>query len=369
MSTTVTLSADQAEIRSVARRLLEARYPSERLRALAGKDDGWDPETWGEVVELGWPAIAIAEDQGGAGYGMAERALLLEEMGRVVAPIPYLSSAVLAADALAAVGSPDADDLLARIAAGEVRASLVAAGDLNARRDTAGDVTESGGSLNGSGGIVLEAAAADVLVVAAASADGSVGLFAVDGDAHGVERAPCDLIDETRRWATVSFANARARRLDTGGGVEEDLVHALARSSIALAAEMVGGAERCLQMTIEYAKDRQQFGVPIGSFQAIKHRLADLSVLVEAARESVYLGADALDSGEMDQLPACASAAKSAASDAAVKAAAETIQPHGGIGFTWEHDAHLYYKRALVDARMLGDAADHRERLGAHLTS
>lgn len=367
MNTTLTLSAEQTEIRSVARRLLETRFSSARLRSLAGTEDGWDPATWGDVVDLGWPAIAIAEAQGGAGYGMAERALLAQEMGRVLAPVPYLASAVLAADALAAVGSSDANELLARVAAGKVRAALVAAGDLNAGRDPAGDVREVGGRLNGSGGTVLEAAAADLLVVAAANPDGAVSLFAVEPGAPGLERTPCSLVDETRRHATVVLGGTPARQLDSTGDVHEDLVRALATSAITLAAEMVGGAERCLQMTIDYAKDRRQFGVPIASFQAIKHRLADLAVQIEAARESVYQAADAADSGNTDQLLPCASAAKSAASDAAIKAAAETIQLHGGIGFTWEHDAHLYYRRAKSSELLFGDAVEHRERLAAAL--
>jgi alkylation response protein AidB-like acyl-CoA dehydrogenase len=371
MTTTLTLTADQSEIRAVARRFLGDRYPSERLRALSGDPDGIDSSTWDEIVDLGWVGIALGEAQGGAGYGTAERCLLLEEMGRVLAPVPYLSTAVLAADAVAAVKSEAGDALLRQFAVGTVRAALAAAGDLNAGADAAGLVRASGSgvavTVSGPGGIVLDGGTATRLVVAAAEVDGTVGLFAVDSDAAGVERVPCPLVDETRAYATIAFEDAPAARLSDGSDARAAVDDALAASSVGLAAEMVGAAQRCVEMTLEYVKDRQQFGAPIGSFQAIKHRLADLSVLVDASRESVYLACDALTSGNRADAAACASSAKSAASDAYLRATAETIQLHGGIGFTWEHDAHLYYKRALVSARMLGGGDDHRERLARYL--
>jgi alkylation response protein AidB-like acyl-CoA dehydrogenase len=218
-------------------------------------------------------------------------------------------------------------------------------------------------TLRGAGGMSLDASAAEHLIVLAAGSDDSLGVYLVDPD--GVDRRAVPTIDQTRRFATVQFDGAPASRLDDGDGTEDAVRRAIASTTIALAAEMVGGAQRCVDMTIAYAKQREQFGVPIGSFQAIKHRLADLSVLVDAARETVYLGAELQEAGcSTPTLSHVASAAKTAASDVYDTATSETIQLHGGIGFTWEHDAHLFFKRSRVGAAMFGTAHDHRARLG-----
>jgi alkylation response protein AidB-like acyl-CoA dehydrogenase len=371
VGSTVTLNPDQEEIRAVARRFLESRYPSERVRALMGTPTGFERADWDELVELGWPGIALPEAVGGTGYGMAERCLLVEEMGRALAAGPYLGSAVLAADALSAVRTPAAEELLAAITAGEQLATLVAAGDLAAGPDVAGEVHASAAGerilLNGRGGQTLDAHLADVLLVAAHVGGGEVGLFAVrQGD--GTRFGEVMTVDETRRFSQVEFADAPAVRLDGGGDARTAIDDGLRHSAITLAAEMVGGAQRCLEMTVEYMKERQQFGVAIGSFQALKHRLADLAVAVDAAREGVYFAADAVDDGGgREGVVAAAAVAKAGASDAYVYATEETVQLHGGIGFTWEHDAHLFYKRALVSSRLLGLATDHRDRLAIAL--
>jgi alkylation response protein AidB-like acyl-CoA dehydrogenase len=365
VSTTVILTPDQEEIRSVARRFLADRYPSERVRELIarGGDDG---SGWPEIAELGWAGIALEEARGGAGYGFVERCLLLEEMGRALLPEPYLPSAVLALDAVAAAGTVAAEQLLASIVEGSATATLVAAGDLLGGAPPAGSVrAEADGeryTLEGPAGLVIDGAGAGVLVVAAALPDGTTGLFTADADASGVTRTPVPMVDATRPVAEVSFAGAPARRIDAGDS-STALAGVLDRAAIALAAEMVGGAQRCLELTLEYMHERKQFGVPIGSFQALKHRLADAYVQVESARELVYLAADTVASGDGEGAPLVASAAKAAASEAFVAMAAEAIQLHGGIGFTAEHDAHLFYKRALVSAQVLGTPGVHRERL------
>src|SRR5581483_6922158 len=262
MAVTVDLTAEHDEIRSVARRFLEKEYPSARLRALAGSAAGWEPADWEQIAELGWPAISLPETYGGVGYGMAERCLLLEEMGRVLLPGPFLASAVLAADLVA------------------LPATVVAAGDLYAGADATGAITATNGdggwSLSGRGGLVLDAGIAEVLIVVARLA-GGVGVFAVGSGTDGVGIRPVDLVDRTRRVAAVEFSGAGAVRLDAAAGTAAGVAAALQRGTVSLAAEMVGGAQRCLDLTLDYLKARHQFGRPIGSFQALKHRCADLA--------------------------------------------------------------------------------------------
>jgi alkylation response protein AidB-like acyl-CoA dehydrogenase len=371
MPTTVILTPDQEEIRSVARRFLEANYSSERLRELMASEAGYEVAGWEKIAELGWAGIALPEDRGGAGYGMAELCLLLEEMGHVLLPDPFLSSAVLAADAVAAAGSDAADALLAEIVEGSKRAALVLGGELMAdAANPAGEITAAksgdGYALNGSAGLTLDGHTAQVLVVAAAVGEGEVGLFAVDGQASGLTRTAVPMVDETRKLAELTFKDTPAARLDEGLS-SAALATVLNRGAIALAAEMVGGAQRCLDITVAYMRERHQFGVPIGSFQALKHRVADLHVQLEGARELVYLAADVVDEGDTENVPLVAAAAKVAAAEAYVHVSAEAIQLHGGIGFTAEADVHLYYKRALCSAEMLGGAVAVRERIARHL--
>jgi alkylation response protein AidB-like acyl-CoA dehydrogenase len=368
---TTTLSHEQREIRAVARQFLEDVSSSEALRAAMAQPDGFDPEVWQQIAELGWPAMCIAEEHGGLGFGELERVLLMEEMGRALLPSPFLSSAVLAADAIALVAAGAARErLLRRLAEGELRATLVAAGDLHAGRAPAGDVVaardEGAWLLSGPGGLALDAGSAELLVVAA-GVDDRTGLFAVDARAPGVTRTPARLMDETRRFARVAFDATPAERIDDGADAVVALTRALALGTVALAAEMVGAAQRCLDMSVLYAKERRQFGVPIGSFQVIKHRCAVLAVEIDAAREAVLLAAEVLTSGDPTDGPLVASLAKSAAGDAFQKAVDDTVQIHGGIGFTDEHDAHLFFKRARTDGSLLGAADEHRMRIAERL--
>jgi alkylation response protein AidB-like acyl-CoA dehydrogenase len=370
MSTTVMLNADQEEIRQVARGFLESRFPSDRVRELMATPDGFSADSWREVSELGWGGIALPEEAGGAGYSFVERCLLLEEMGRVLYPDPYLSSAVLATDAVLLAGEGElADEILTSLAAGERRATLVAAGDLlGSERPTGGVVAAAAGeghTLSGDGGLVLDGASADLLLVCAALGD-EVALFAVEAGGDGVERTAAPIIDATRKTARVSFDGAQARRLD-GGDSTDAIAAVLDRGAVSLAAEMVGGARRAVEMTVAYMEERQQFGGPIGRFQALKHRLADIHVSVDAAREGVYSAADAIASGDSGQVPMAAAAAKAGASRAYVLTTAEAVQLHGGIGFTEEHDIGLFYKRALGGAPMLGGYEDELERIAVGL--
>jgi len=372
MTTTVMLNHEQDEIRGVARSFLQARFPSDRIRELMATEDGFEQSSWEEIADLGWVGIALPEEQGGAGYTIVERCLLLEEMGRVLFPDPFLSSAVLAGDAVAIAADAEAGaESLAKIVDGSTRATLVAAGDLLSGPDPAGAVNaaegDGGYALSGSGGLVFDGASAELLIVVATLADGGLGLFAVDPAASGVERTAAATVDETRKTAVVEFDGAAAERLDAGDDTAAKVAQVLDRGAISLAAEMVGGAQQAIEMTITYMNERQQFGRPIGTFQALKHRLADLFVAIDAAREAVYSAADTVASGQLDRVPMAAAAAKQAVSEGYTLTAAEAIQLHGGIGFTEEHDIGLYYKRAVVGAATLGTPLAHLERIAAGL--
>jgi alkylation response protein AidB-like acyl-CoA dehydrogenase len=363
----VTLSHEQEEIRSVARQFLESVSSSEALRAARAQPDGFDPAVWQQINELGWAAMCLPEELGGLDFGQVERALLMEELGRALTPSPFLSSAVLASDAIALAAGQDArEELLPRLGEGDLRATLVAGGDLHAGSDPAGAIRAArngdGWTVSGDGGLVVDGDGADLLIVAARSDDG-VGLFAVEGGSLGLEARRSSAMDETRRLAHVRFTDAPARRLDDGGDVAEEIRAALVRSTVALAAEMVGAAQRCLDLCVQYAKERQQFGVAIGSFQVIKHRLAILAVELDAAREAVLLAAETLTDGDAADAELVASLAKSAAGDTLQQAAYDVVQVHGGIGYTDEHDAHLFFKRARVDGLLLGSASRHRHRI------
>jgi alkylation response protein AidB-like acyl-CoA dehydrogenase len=371
MTTTVKLSAEQEEIRGVARSFLQSRFPSDKVRELIATDDGFEGDAWTEIAELGWTAISVPEERGGAGYTTIERCLLLEEMGRVLYAGPFLSSAVLAADALLLAADAElATEALAAVADGSVRATLVAGGDLLGGPDPVGGVVaaeaDGGWTLRGDGGLVLDGLTAQQLIVAARTCGAGPGLFAVDPAAAGLVRENAPTIDETRRTATVRFDGAAATRLDRGEATEAALAEVFDRGAIAIAAEMVGGARQAIEMTVAYMQEREQFGGPIGRFQALKHRLADMHVSVDGAREAVYNAADAVESGA-DGVPMVVAAAKSSAADAYAHTTAEAVQLHGGIGFTEEHDIGLYYKRALVGVPILGTPLAHLGRIAEAL--
>jgi acyl-CoA dehydrogenase len=307
----------------------------------------------------------VPEDYGGAGLGQVELSVVMEELGRALTPSPFLASAVLAASALLATDDEDAKrELLPGIAGGSTVATLAVAEPASSA-DGGGGATgwdpaagrmraalENGAwSLTGAKTLVPDGATADLVLVAARAGD-ELGLFAVDGGAAGLARTGLTTLDPTRRLARLELAATPARRL-----VSEDaagaLSHALDQAAVALAAEQLGGLQRCLDMSVEYAKTRYQFGRAIGSFQAIKHLCADMHVSMELARSAVRYAAWAADEAP-DELPVAASLARAAASEAFFEVAANTIQVHGGIGFTWEHDAHLYFRRAKSSELLLG---------------
>ncbi|MFV2178788.1 acyl-CoA dehydrogenase family protein [Actinomadura sp. LOL_016] len=350
------VTEEQRELRDALRRFFADRSPGAEVRRLMETAEGHDPAVWGRMAEqLGLQGLAIPEEHGGAGFGMRELAVVFEEMGRALVCTPFLATITAAAGLTAGEGG---HDLLPGIADGSTIATLAVAGD-EGRWDL-GSVaaTVVDGRLGGVASFVPDGHIADLLLVAAKDGDG-VALFAVEGDA-GVVRAPMPTVDQTRKLARIEFDGAPVRRV---GGADA-VLRALDVAAVALAAEQLGGAQRTLDMTVEYVKVRRQFGRPIGSFQAVKHRCADMFVLVESARSAV-LNAAAVADARPAELPAAAALAKAYCSDAYFHTAGEAIQLHGGIGFTWEHDAHLYFKRAQGSRQLFGSSDHHRGRLGA----
>jgi len=368
------LNQDRQMIRDAAEDFLSAYSDSAKVRA-AHEAGGVDAKVWHSIAgELGWCGIAIDEEHGGMGLGLFELALLQEQAGRFLLAAPLFTTACLAAPLLAEAGSDTARQRwLPAIAAGELSATValsargldpLAVGDgVYAGRDGDGYV------LTGRCCHVPHAVGADLVIVAARLSANveSVALFALPADA--VVLKPLDTLDQGRPVAELRLNGVRLppeAQLDNGDAAA--IQRALLRAAIALAAEELGLAQQCLDLTVAYALERQQFGRPIAGFQAVKHRLAEMMVKVEAARSAVYGAAAEVDAGGSDsQLLLAAASAKVFASDAARYAAQEAIQLHGGVGFTWEYDPHLYFKRAQAFSHWLGSTDAWRERVAAQL--
>ncbi len=374
-------STEQQELRESVRRFLADRVPMQRVRELMDSADGTDEKIWNYAAgQLGLQAIAIPEEYGGAGFTFAEQAIVLEELGAALYPGPYLASAVLAATALLASSDDDAKrDLLPGIAGGETVATLAFTEDdgswePDAIRLAASQASSSQASSSQAGGgwvldghksFVLDGHTAS-LILAVARTDAGLSLFAIQADADGLTRKQLPTLDQTRRLARLEFSSVPARLIGAPGEAAAILSRTLDVAAIAQAAEQLGGAQRALDMAVSYAKIRHQFGRPIGSFQAIKHRCADLLLEVESLRSAVGYAAAAV-AEDSPEIPVVAALVKALASDTYFHVAAENIQIHGGIGFTWEHDAHLYFKRAKASELFLGDASYHRERLATRI--
>ncbi|HLI72229.1 MAG TPA: acyl-CoA dehydrogenase family protein [Acidimicrobiales bacterium] len=364
-------SEEQEELRRSVRRFLEDKSPVSEVRRLMETTEGFDRAVWEQMADqLGLQALHIPEEYGGAGFSYVELIVVLEEMGAALLCAPYFATVALAANAVLSSGDEGAKkDLLPGIAAGETIATLALTEDTG--RWDVGAVTlaasKSGSDwkLDGHKMFVIDGHNADLVVAAARSGKG-VSLFAVEGGASGLTRTPLATMDQTRKQARLEFASTPARLIGDEGGADAALTRTLDLAAVALAAEQVGGAQRCLDMAVDYAKSRIQFGRPIGSFQAIKHKCADMLLEVESAKSAAYYAGWAA-AEDSEELPVVASLAKSYCSEAYFHAAAENIQIHGGIGFTWEHDAHLYFKRAKSSELMLGDPSYHRELLAQRI--
>ncbi|MFI5046728.1 MAG: acyl-CoA dehydrogenase family protein, partial [Acidimicrobiia bacterium] len=365
-----TITAEQEELRTSVRRFLDDKSAEPDVRRLMDTREGYDEAVWAQMAaQLGLQGIAVPEQYGGAGYGHAELAVVFEEMGRALLPSPYFATVGLAANVLLSCGDEAAvAELIPGIAAGETIATvaLLEAGGRWDGSDVGLRAEHRGGAwtLHGSKLFVLDGTVASLVLVVART-DAGLSIFAVDGD-DGLTRAPLPTMDQTRKQARLDFDGAPARLLGEEGTAWPRLERALDRAAIALSAEAVCGAQRCLDMIVEYAKARMQFARPIGSFQAIKHKCAAMLVDIESARSAMAYAAWAADASP-DEVPTAAPMAKAYCTEAFSNAAAENIQIHGGIGFTWEHPAHLYFKRARSSELLLGDPYFHRELLARRL--
>jgi alkylation response protein AidB-like acyl-CoA dehydrogenase len=362
---------EQEELRSTVRSFLENKSSEEAVREQMETEDGFDPAVWAQMGEqMGLQGLSIPEEYGGSGYGFVELGIVLEEMGRALLCAPFFSSAVLAANTLLQSGDEAAKQkYLPGIATGETIATL-AYTEPSGKWDESGitmEATKSGDgyTLTGTKSFVLDGNAASLFIVAAKT-DAGTSLFAVEGDAPGITRTNLSTMDQTRKQAKIDFDNTPATLIGEDGKGWDTLQTVLDLAAVALAAEQVGGAQKVLEMAVDYAKVRVQFGRPIGSFQAIKHKCADMLLEVESAKSAAYYGMWC--ASEMnDELPSTASLAKAYCSEAYFHAAAENIQIHGGIGFTWEHPAHLYFKRAKSSELLFGDPTYHREQLAQRI--
>jgi alkylation response protein AidB-like acyl-CoA dehydrogenase len=345
------LTDEQAALREVSRELLAVSCPPSLVRSLASAGKDVDDKLWQRGAELGWTGLAVPEEYDGAGQGLVELCLVAEEIGRAAAPGAFGDSALIAL-ALARLGQPG---LLPALAAGELKASLAGHGPAAGRYD-AGDLV-----LGGRATAVQAAAAADWLLVTAATGQGR-RLVLVERARTSVEARRT--LDETRRWYDVVLDGVRVQAADVVAAGEADIQWLTDAAAVLSAADSLGAGERLLEMTVGYVKLREQFGRPLGSFQSVKHKVADMLTTLKGARAATYYAAMALDAGVAGATVA-ASVAKAFTAEGVAALAGEALQAHGGIGFTWEHDLHLYLRRAKVNEMLYGAPAEHYERITA----
>ncbi len=357
------------DLRQAVREFLEVTSPPERVRELMASDEGYDRAVWHQMaVQLGLHGIAVPEKFGGAGATMSELAVVFEEMGAALLCAPFFGTVALAANALQFSGDTDAmERYLPALVDGSTTATVILNGRLDpwdasaltltARRDGAGH------RIRGTADYVIDGYTANLLLVAANTEVGP-SLFAVSGDADGLTRDPLATLDRTRKVARLRFDDVPAQVIGTEGDAAAGLTRTSDLALVALAAEQTGAAQRCLDMAVGYAKERIQFGRAIGSFQAVKHRCADMLVAVEGARSAVFHAA-----GIGGDLSSAASVAKMVCSEALLHVALDNMRIHGGIGFTWEHDAHLYVRRAKATGLIFGSPDYHAQRLAALVTT
>jgi alkylation response protein AidB-like acyl-CoA dehydrogenase len=350
------LTDDQRAIKRTASEFLASRYKLETVRELAEGERGFTDEQWRELAELGWPGVVIPEHDGGLGLGAVELLVIQEELGYALAPSPLFSTVAAALLLVAAGTDAQRSKWLGPLASGERRGTVAVWDERSGWSPDHSELESTNGSVSATKVAVPDAATADFVVVA--GADGRH--FLVETGSSGVEVTPEKPLDPTRKLYTVKLDGAEAEPLVGGRG--EDVTHAYATIVTALAAENVGVAQRAMEMAIEYAKDRKQFDRPIGSYQAVSHRCAQMLLEVEGARSLMLWAGWALDHDPPTGARA-ASMAKAYAGDAGFRVAASALQVHGGIGFTWEHDLHFFLKRAKANAHAFGDARWHRDRV------
>ena len=367
-----TFSDEQEEFRSIVRRFMDDKSPRTEVRKLMDSEQGYDPAVWQQLSEeLGLPGIHIPEAYGGQGFGFVELCIVLEEMGRALFCAPYFSATALAATTIIHAGTEAQKlALLPGIASGQTLATLALSETnqdwLPSNTQLSATPAADNYLLNGEKSYVLDGHIADLLIVVArtpgSTGNNGLSLFTVAADATGLNRRLLKSLDPTRKLAAIEFKQTPATLLGELNAGGTTLPPILDLAAVALASEMIGGAQMMLQSALDYAQLRMQFGRLIGSFQAIKHKCADMLLDVELAKSTAYYAAAAA-AEEAPDLPAVASLAKAYAADTYMKSAAECLQIHGGIGFTWENDTHLYFKRAKSSEVFLGDPNYHRDQL------
>ncbi len=350
------LNEDQRAIKRTAREFLSDRYRPQTVRELAGSERGFTDEQWRELSELGWPGVMIAEPHGGLGLGAVELLVIEEELGYALAPTPLFSTIAAALLLTAAGTDQQRQRWLEPLASGEARGTLAVWDEGSGWAPDRSEVEASNGTLSARKVAVPDAGSADFVIVA--GADGRHHL--VETVAPGVEIAAINPLDPTRKLFEARLERAPAEPLLAGRG--EEVARAYATIVTALAAENVGVAQRAMEMAVAHAKDRKQFDRPIGAYQAVSHRCAQMLLEVEGSRSLSYWAGWALDN-EPETGVRAASMAKAYASDAGFRVTASALQVHGGIGFTWEHDLHFFLKRAKANAHAFGDARWHRDRV------
>jgi len=360
-------SDEQKMLRDQARRFLSDNATPKQVRAILDNDTvPYDVQLWNRIAELGWTGTVIPEGYGGAGLSHEELCIIAEELGRSLAPTPFSSSVYLATEALLLAGSEEQkQSYLPRLATGEIIGCFAIAEGVGAPTPATIKVAATDNRISGSKLPVADGDVADFAIVLARSG-AELSLLIVDLGGGGVARDSIETVDPTRSHARIDFNNAPAELLGAPGEGWRLSETLLDRAAILLAFEQVGGAQACLDMGTEYAKNRYAFGRPIGSFQAIKHKLVDIYVATELARANAYYGAWALGTNAAE-LPVAAAAARVAASEAFNHAARENIQTHGGMGFTWKYDCHLYYRRAKLLSLALGGERRWKDRLISQL--
>jgi alkylation response protein AidB-like acyl-CoA dehydrogenase len=359
------LSESQQILKSNARKFFANECPIAEVRRLMETPDAHDPILYKKLAEQGFTGIIFPEQFGGLGLGKVEMAALLEEMGRALLPGPYFSSAILAGSVINEAGDDhQKHKYLAPIADGTKRATLALVEEHGSWHPNSVQLPAHGTTLSGTKLFVTDAAIADTIVVVVRYHHDDLALFAVDAKARGVSIAPMTSMDRTRPIYSVQFDEAEGELLAMGAHARSSLHRGLNIAEVALAAELTGGMQRAIEITVEYAKTRKQFGKPIGSYQAVQHQCADMYFFTEGSRSSVLYAAWALDNNAPDAEKAVA-IAKMYASDSGREVGNRSIQVHGGMGFTWENDCHLYYRRAKASEVMLGDASYHRDRIAA----
>jgi alkylation response protein AidB-like acyl-CoA dehydrogenase len=361
---------EHESLRLSVRSFLEKSGTEADVRGVMETEEGYDPDGWATMcLQLGLPAIGVPEELGGAGFGFAELAVALEELGAALYPSPLFATRVLAMEALVRSGDDTVAEVIADLASGGVVGALALSEHAGAwspdRVSATASASHHGHVLDGVASFVIDGAVADLIVVVA-ELHGKPSLFLVESGAEGLDRSPLETVDLTRRQARLDFTGCPARLVGAPGTAAEVVASVLDVVAIALAAEQIGGAQRCLDLAVEHAKNRIQFGRPIGSFQAIKHKCANVLLELDAARSAVRTAAWSVDNAPQD-VPVLAAMVKAHCSDMYELAARECIQIHGGIGFTWEFAAQLYFKRAHSSSLMFGTANHHREALAQRL--